>query len=147
MKKNLYLLVLPLLVACGNAVQKKGSAIPVDSIEIEEVVDSVVEWVEPEGEEVEESSIDNSYSTQNSDIVKAFDVEADVYKVNTTTMEMSYRGKEDLHVTLYTNHTAYAVGREGASMQVYESTQKGYDFMCNVYGNKYIYFFSTDEIQ
>lgn len=146
MKKILYLLVLPLLVACGNAVQKKGSAIPVDSDSIC-VVDSVDEWVEPEGEEVEESSIDNSYSTQNSDIVKAFDVEADVYKVNTTTMEMSYRGKEDLHVTLYTNHTAYAVGREGASMQVYESTQKGYDFMCSVYGTKYIYFFSTDEIQ
>ena len=146
MKKILYLLVLPLLVACGNAVQKKGSAIPVDSYSIC-VVDSVDEWVEPEGEEVEESSIDNSYSTQNSDIVKAFDVEADVYKVNTTTMEMSYRGKEDLHVTLYTNHTAYAVGREGASMQVYESTERGYDFMCAVYGNKYIYIFSTDEIQ
>ena len=97
--------------------------------------------------DVDVVSASDSYSTQGSDVVKDFDVEADVYKVNTTTMEMSYRGKEDLHVTLYTNHTAYAVGREGASMQVYESTQKGYDFMCNVYGNKYIYFFSTDEIQ
>lgn len=135
MKKILYLVMLPLFIGCGNTAQKTISQAEADSLA---VIDSV---------DVDVVSASDSYSTQGSDVVKEFDVEADVYKVNTTTMEMSYRGKEDLHVTLYTNHTAYAVGREGASMQVYESTERGYDFMCNVYGNKYIYFFSTDEIQ
>ena len=141
MKKILYLVMLPLFIGCGNTAPKTISQAEADSLAVIEGVDSVVV------EDVDVVSASDSYSTQGSDVVKEFDVEADVYKVNTTTMEMSYRGKEDLHVTLYTNHTAYAVGREGASMQVYESTERGYDFMCNVYGNKYIYFFSTDEIQ
>lgn len=143
MKKVLYLLVLPLFVACGNTAQHSNasnSSISGDSDSIC-VTDSVDEVV------AQYDAAQDDYSSQESDVVKEFYVTADVYKVNTTTMEMTYRGKEDLCVTLYTNHTAYAVGREGASMQVYESTQKGYDFMCNVYGNKYIYFFSTDEIQ
>lgn len=136
--------MVPFLVACGNTAQKatvSNNAGTNDSIAAIEGVDSVV-WVE----ETDNTSNSN-YSTPDPDIVKEFYVTADVYKVNTTTMEMTYRGKEDLCVTLYTNHTAYAVGDNGASMQVYESAQKGYDFMCNVYGNKYIYFFNTDEIQ
>ena len=139
-------MIATLLFACGNSVQRSDNDKSEDSAVV--MVDSVNDWTEPKttNEDVDEYS-DNSYTTQSSDIVKVFDVVADVYKVNTTTMEMSFRGKEDLQVTLYSNHTAYAVGREGSSMQVYESAQRGYDFMCNVYGNKYIYFFSTDEIQ
>lgn len=143
MKKILYLLVLPLFVACGNTAQhsnafNSSTTGDSDSICVTDSVDEVV---------AQYDATHDDYSSQESDVVKEFYVTADVYKVNTTTMEMTYRGKENLHVKLYTNHTAYAVGDNGASMQVYESTQSGYDFMCNVYGNKYIYFFNSDEIQ
>ena len=94
-----------LLFACGNSVQRSDCDKSEDSAVF--MVDSVNDWTEPKttNEDVDEYS-DNSYTTQSSDIVKVFDVVADVYKVNTTTMEMSFRGKEDLQVTLYSNHTA-----------------------------------------
>lgn len=134
MKQGLLLIVFPLLVACGNTAQKTNNT------NYAVIEDSVPDWVN-------EETTSNDYSEQKSDIGKEFNVKADIFKVNTTTMEMTFRGKESLHVTLYSNHSAYAIGDNGASMQVYESTQSGYDFMCSVYGSKYIYFFNTDEIQ
>ncbi len=145
MEKKLLLLTLPFLWGCGNTAQQNSGSNTVfekDSIGEVIVTDTIMVTDVP-GTGVASSD----YSSQESDVVKEFYVTADVYKVNTTTMEMTYRGKENLHVKLYTNHTAYAVGDNGASMQVYESSQSGYDFMCNVYGNKYIYFFNSDEIQ
>lgn len=140
MKKILYLVMLPLFVGCGNAVQKTAYAEPVDSDSIS-VVDSVEEWTEPESEEID------NYSTEDPGVVKTFEVIADAYRYNSATGNFSSRGDYTLQVTLYSDHSLYAVGREGVPMRVQKSLEDKWDYMCAVPGeNNYVYFFNTDEI-
>ena len=135
MKKAFYLFTILAFASCGNNQQQ--SSVPNTVYEKDSIVEEVVS--------VTPSS--NYQQQQQRTIEKTFEVVADAYSVNETTMNMNPRGKYTLKVTLYSDHSADAVGREGVSMQVVKSTQDDWDFMCTVYGSgSYIYFFNTDEI-
>lgn len=135
-KKVIFLLFVPFFVGCGNNAQSPSSS------------DNDVRR-DPIAKDVTPSTSNRSYSAPQKQrtIEKTFEVVADAYSVNETTMNMNPRGKYTLKVTLYSDHSAVAVGREDISMQIYKSTQDNWDFMCSVYGSgSYIYFFNTDEI-
>ena len=144
MNKIFSILTFLLFISCGNTGSNTGSPTPVDCdscvIVEEEVfdVDSCVSFDEYVDEEEEES-----------DIVKVFYVDAEVYKVNPITYRMKHSSSERLRVTLYSNNTAFAEGKQGVQMQVHINPDKNinYYFVCSVYGSKYIYFFDSDEIE
>ena len=135
MKTAFYLFTILAFASCGNNQQQSS----VSNTVYEK--DSIVE-------EVVSVAPSRNYQQQpQRTIEKTFEVVADAYSVNETTMNMNSRGKYTLKVTLYSDHSADAVGREGVAMQVVKSTQDDWDFMCTVYGSgSYIYFFNTDEI-
>jgi len=136
MKKSLFLFAI-IITSCGNSKQQSN------------VSNNTTYERDSIAKEVVEATQNSSLSQPQEQITieKTFEVVADAYSVNETTMNMNPRGQYTLRVTLLSDHTAVAVGREGVSMQVVKSTQDNWDFMCTVYGSgSYIYFFNTDEI-
>lgn len=136
MKKALFTFAIIAVTSCAN--NKQQSNVSNTTYEKDSIATEVVEAA---------ASSNNYQSQEQITIEKTFEVVADAYSVNETTMNMNPRGQYTLRVTLFSDHTATAVGREGVSMQVVRSTQDNWDFMCTVYGSgSYIYFFNTDEI-
>lgn len=148
MKKFFYLVMLPLFIGCGNTAQQSSSSSgnndiinAQDSLAVIEGVDSVIV------EDIDDVSASDSYSTQDPDVIKTFEVVADAFRYNSASGNFSSRGEYTLRVTLYSDHSLYAVGREGVPMRVQKSLEDKWDYMCAVPGeNNYAYFFNTDEI-
>ena len=142
MKTVFFSIMCLVVVACGNTAQKpsgSGYAKGGDSlVVIDSGIDSIVD--------MEDIPSDYYLTQEEPEVVKVFEVYANAYSYNPATYNFTSRGKYTLQVTLYSDHSVYAIGREGISMRVQRSLEDKWDFMCSVGGNGYVYFFNTDEI-